>query len=97
MKKPDGLVGSKDLEWVERRTWEEFRKTKLLWWINRTLHLFGWSIVVQFKEDSEEIDFAYPARVKYRGYIESIEIEGFIGLSQYLKDNIDEIEKDTYL
>lgn len=27
---------------VEERTWEEFIDSKLLWWVNRSLHLFGW-------------------------------------------------------
>lgn len=26
---------------VERRSWEEFRESGLLWWVNRTLHLFA--------------------------------------------------------
>jgi len=68
---------------VERRTWQEFREAKLLWWINRILHTFGWAIVLEQEEDGS-ISAAYPARVKFRGFDESAEEEGFIGLSQYM-------------
>jgi len=68
---------------VEQRTWQEFREAKLLWWINRILHTFGWAIVLEQEEDGS-ISAAYPARVKFRGFDESAEEEGFIGLSQYM-------------
>ena len=80
---------------IERKTWEEFRETKLLWWINRILHTFGWSIVLSLGEDGIKIKDVYPARVKFRGFDEESEEEGFIGLTQYLKDNIDDISKEV--
>ena len=46
---------------VEQRTWQEFREAKLLWWINRILHTFGWAIVLEQEEDGS-ISAAYPAR-----------------------------------
>lgn len=80
---------------VFRKTWDEFRGTKLLWWVNRTLHLFGWAIVVEcdIENDMKVID-AYPARVKFRGFDEKSEEEGFIGLSEYLEKNISEIKEE---
>jgi hypothetical protein len=79
---------------VQRKTWEEFRDSKLLWWINRSLHIFGWAIVVQVEEDGTISD-AYPARVKFRGFDEKNETEGFIGLTQHLKETVDELVKET--
>lgn len=32
---------------IQRRTWEEFKDNKLLWFINSILHLFGWAIVLE--------------------------------------------------
>lgn len=72
---------------LERKTWEEFRDSKLLWWANRTLHLFGWAIVLEVEANGEVIT-AYPARVKFRGFSEQTETEGFAGLTAYLKANV---------
>lgn len=33
-------------EQINRKTWEEFRESGMLWWVNRMLHLLGWAIVV---------------------------------------------------
>lgn len=74
---------------IEKKTWEEFRSCKMLWWINMVLHTFGWSIVTEI-EDGKVVN-AYPARVKYRGFDENSNVDGYIGVSQYLKDNATEI------
>ena len=79
---------------VERKTWKEFQDSKLLWWVNRSLHLFGWAIVLEC-EDNGDVTEAYPARVKFRGFDEGTEEEGFIKLTEHLKNNIDELEKET--
>jgi len=76
------------MEMVERKAWKEFRDAKLLWFVNRILHLFGWAIVFDFSDDGN-ISEVYPARVKFRGFGGEQETEGFIGLSEYLKNNID--------
>lgn len=67
------------------QTWEEFRATGLLWWINHTLHLFGWAIVVELKDGTDEIVKAYPARVKFRGFDAKSTEEGFITLTDYMR------------
>lgn len=79
---------------VEKRTWEEFRNIKLLWWINRTLHLFGWAIVYQVESDGTISD-VYPARVKFRGFED--ESEEFIGLTKYIQSEIDNLVDETKL
>ena len=75
---------------VTRRTWKEFQDSRLLWWVNRTLHIFGWSIVLIMQEDGSITD-AFPARVRFRGFEEKANEEGFIGLTSYIKDNIDDL------
>ena len=50
-----------------KKTWKEFQECKLLWWVNRSLHIFGWAIVVEEQEDGT-ISNCYPARVVYRGF-----------------------------
>lgn len=74
---------------VEKKTWDEFRDCKMLWWINMILHTFGWAIVTEV-EDGRVVN-TYPARVKYRGFDEKNNIDGYIGVSQYLKDNAKEL------
>jgi len=83
------------MDMIEKKTWQEFRDSKLLWWVNRTLHLFGWAIVYDVDpEDYNKVMDVYPARVKFRGFAEHSESTGFTGLTQYLKNNIDDLEKE---
>ena len=64
-----------DESMVTRKSWEEFRQNGLLWFTNLILHMFGWSIVV--KQDNNIIVDIYPARVKYRGFSEKTNTEGY--------------------
>lgn len=75
---------------IERKTWAEFKDAKLLWWVNRKLHLFGWAIVLEIGPDGKIAD-AYPARVKFRGFTEQVETEGFAGLTNHLKINVGQL------
>ena len=77
----------------DKKSWEEFRNNGLLWWINMILHTFGWAICVEV-EDGKVID-AYPARVKFRGFENQHNTDGYIKVSQYIKDNADEILKES--
>lgn len=79
---------------VERKTWEEFRDSKLGWFVNTILHAFGWAIVFEVDFDSS-IGDVYPARVKFRGFSEKINTEGYIGLSEYMKENCEELLKEA--
>ena len=78
---------------IERKTWEEFREIKLLWFINTILHAFGWAITV-VSEDGKITD-AYPARVKFRGFTEQINTNGYIGLSEYMCENCEQLLKEA--
>jgi hypothetical protein len=89
--------GEEMREWkqmIERKTWKEFQDSKLLWWTNRLLHTFGWAIVLQVEANGEVTD-VYPARVKFRGFGAREESEGFIGLTQYLKDTANELLQEA--
>ena len=79
---------------MQKKTWEEFQETKLLWWIKRILHTFGWAIVINQKE-SGEITEVYPARVSFRGFDYDVEEAGFEGVTKYMKDNADNLLLDV--
>ncbi|MCK9154608.1 MAG: hypothetical protein M0P12_00690 [Paludibacteraceae bacterium] len=78
---------------VEEKSWEEFKNSKMLWFVNRLIHIFGWAIVIEASESGDSR--AFPARVKFRGFSEKVEDEGFIGISQFMKDNAEELLKES--
>lgn len=78
---------------IERKTWEEFQNTGLLFYINQILHVFGWAIVVEMYNGA--FVNAYPARVKFRGFGQESIDKGYAKVTRYLKENIDELEKET--
>ncbi len=69
---------------MEQKTWTEFRNSGLFWFINRSLHLFGWAIVMEMNGD--EVEKVYPARVNFRGFSRSDEEEGFEKLTQHIAE-----------
>jgi hypothetical protein len=78
---------------IEEKSWKEFRETGLFWWVNMILHTFGWAIVVEIEEG--EIKRAYPARVKFRGFDEASNANGYIKVSEYLKENIEQLGNEA--
>lgn len=85
---------------VNKKTWQEFRESGLLWFINSILHMFGWAIVIEgdYNKDNNtftQINDVYPARVKYRGFDEKSNTSGYQNVSKYLKENIEELYKET--
>ena len=78
---------------ISKKSWEEFRNSGLLWWINMILHTFGWAIVVKMEED--KVVDVYPARVMYRGFGEKNNTEGYIKVSKYIKENADELLEES--
>ena len=77
------------IKMVNRKSWDEFRNNGLLWWINMILHTLGWAIVTEI--DEGKIIDIYPARVKFRGFGEKNNTEGYIKVSQFMKDNAKEL------
>lgn len=78
---------------VERKTWAEFKGAKLLWFVNTILHVFGWAIVFDYIDGV--ISDVYPARVKFRGFSEEYNTEGYIGLSKYIAEHGEELFKEA--
>ena len=78
---------------VEKKTWEEFRNIGLLYFINSFLHIFGWAICLEFKDD--KVVDVYPARCKYRGFDNEIISASYIKLSEWMKDNADILYKES--
>lgn len=78
---------------VNRKTWQEFKDTGMLWFANMILHTFGWSIVCEMKNG--EVTNAYPARVAFRGFTEQINTDGYIKLSKYMSDNAKTLLKES--
>lgn len=79
---------------VNKKSWKEFRDSGMLWWINMILYTFGWAIIVDI-EDDRSILSAYPARVKFRGFSEKNNTEGYQKISQYMKNNVDELLEES--
>lgn len=78
---------------MNKKSWEQFRNTGLLWFINSTLHLFGWSIVMEMNDEGK-VTSVYPARVSYRGFPEEDNTNGYSRVTSYLKENIDDLDKE---
>lgn len=79
---------------VDKRSWKEFRNSGMLWWTNMILHTFGWAITLELDDDGEVIR-AFPARVKYRGFSEKSNTVGYQRVSQYMKDNAEDLVKEA--
>lgn len=79
---------------INKKTWKEFQNNGMLWFVNMILHTFGWAITLEYNNDNEIID-VYPSRVKFRGFSDKVNTQGYINVSQYLKDNIDELLKES--
>lgn len=74
---------------TKRKSWDEFRNSGMLWWINMFLHTFGWAICTEI-EDGKVVD-AFPSRVKFRGFNEDNNTKGYIKVSQYMADNANDL------
>lgn len=77
-------------EMTEERSWEEFRNSGLAWWINRSLHVFGWALVFEVDDaskplDEQKVTRCYPAHCKFRGFGEESETRGFKRLTTYIE------------
>ncbi|WP_339194610.1 hypothetical protein MKY95_23230 [Paenibacillus sp. FSL P4-0176] len=78
------------------RTWDEFRKSGMLWWTNMILQTFGWCITVEVDKDNrEKVLRAYPERVKFRGFPERANTEGYIAVSDYMKANAKQLADEA--
>lgn len=76
-------------EYVKEISGKEFRDSGALWFVNSILHLFGMAIT--WNPETDELKGSI---VKFRGFSPDINDKGYKNLSNYLKDNINELEKD---
>lgn len=74
---------------VNKKDWSEFRSAGLLWFVNSILHAFGWAIVCVIEGD--EVREVYPARVKFRGFSEGINSNGYTRLTKHLSENMEDL------
>jgi len=79
---------------ITKKSWKEFRESGLLFITNQFLHIFGYALVYSF-DDNGEVEEAYPARVKFRGFGEKQIEEGYQKISKYMMDNAVELEKES--
>lgn len=78
---------------INKKSWIEFKETGLIWWINTILHTFGWAIVIEM--DNDEVVSVYPARVKFRGFSEKSNTEGYKKVAKYNLDHAEELLKEA--
>lgn len=77
---------------VEKRTWDEFRKSGLFMFVNVILHAFGWALCVEVEYDKEKqietgpVTSVFPARVKFRGFSEDDQTEMHERIASYLAE-----------
>ena len=78
----------------KRETWEVFRKSGLLWWVNRAIHLFGWALIIEI-DDHGTVKEVYPARCSYRGFPEAAENRGFQALTHHIAESAGQLQNDV--
>lgn len=76
-------------EWVKDITGKEFRESGALWFVNSILHLFGMAIT--WNPDTDELKASI---VRYRGFDNKNNDKGYKMLTNYLKEHVNELEKD---
>lgn len=84
----------------EKKNWNEFRDSGLLWWINSQLHLFGYVIAIEGDYNKEQDTFdtirnVYPARVSYRGFSKNLNTLGYRKVSEYLQSTIEQLKEEA--
>lgn len=68
---------------IERKSWDEFRETGLLLFVNEFLHIFGWCLVVEVHDSGTKN--VYPARTNFRGFGEESQTRAYAKISKYME------------
>lgn len=79
---------------VDKRDWNEFRDSGMLWFVNTILHAFGWAICLDIN-DGGKVSEVFPARVKFRGFEGDINDMGYRNVARYLLENSESIYDDA--
>lgn len=77
----------------EERSWCDFTEAGLFWWVNRSLHLFGWAIVRE-EDDHGMILRVYPARCRVRGFSPDADARGFERLTRHIAERAEQLVAD---
>jgi len=80
---PSDPVPEGDLN--RRHSWSELRETGVLWWVNRSIHIFGWVIIVATDDETDEVVDVYPARTEWRGFDYDAEERGHRRLTAWMR------------
>jgi hypothetical protein len=94
---------------IEKITWNEFKDSGMLWFVNRMLHIFGLAIIFEYsvspieynidetiKNVSKEVLVnIYPARVKFRGFETEVESANFIKVTEFMNKYSEELLKEA--
>lgn len=76
-------------EMIQEKTWEEFKATGLLLYINQILHVFGWAITCEVEHGN--VIRAYPARCKFRGFDPKNISDSYIKISEWMDQHHNEL------
>lgn len=80
---------------INDRSWDEFRDSGLLTFINIILHVFGWAIICYTHNVTHEVIRVFPARIKFRGIDQDSMDSMYENISDYLKLNAYELADET--
>jgi len=78
---------------VREMSWDAFKATGLLTFVNGFLHIFGWAICLEFKDGT--FIRAYPIRTKWRGFKEDTWTTAYGKIADYMAENADKIKKEA--
>jgi hypothetical protein len=71
-----------------RKTWKDFEKAGLLWFVNLLLHVFGWVIVFVEDDKTGETQEVWPARTTMLGFSEEVDEAGHQKFHNALYDDM---------
>lgn len=91
----DKEISKENQEMIERKSWDEFRNSGLLWFINTILHTFGWCITIEISDEDGSVVNVFPGRTKYRGFAEKSNSNGYLKLTQYIAKNAGDLLKEV--
>ena len=76
-----------------KKSWDEFRRSGLMTFMNSFLHIFGWAIVLEV--DDGKVTSVYPARTVFRGFPEQSMTAAYQKVAKYMAKNHESILKDA--
>jgi len=79
---------------VKEKSWQEFRNTGLVLFINQILHVFGWALTFETDEKGNAIR-CYPGRVKFRGFSNDLVDINYKKIAKYMHENSKELMKEA--